>query len=82
MILQLAGQDATEEFDPIHPSGTLDELKPEAKLGTVDPKTLVAKKPEAPAQKDDDAPAPLETLLNLDEIEAEATKRIPKKGWA
>ncbi|UKZ66699.1 uncharacterized protein TrAtP1_007870 [Trichoderma atroviride] len=82
VILQLAGQDATEEFDPIHPSGTLDELKPEAKLGTVDPKTLAAKKPEVPVQKDDDAPAPLETLLNLDEIEAEATKRMPKKGWA
>ncbi|KAL7925062.1 FMN-dependent dehydrogenase domain-containing protein [Trichoderma austrokoningii] len=82
VILQLAGQDATEEFDPIHPSGTLDELKPEAKLGTVDPSTLAAKKPEAPVQRDDDAPAPLETLLNLDEIEAEATKRMPKKGWA
>ncbi|KAL6800280.1 FMN-dependent dehydrogenase domain-containing protein [Trichoderma sp. SZMC 28012] len=81
VILQLAGKDATEDFDPIHPSGTLDELKPEAKLGTVDPKTLIEAKP-VPVKKNDDAPAPLETLLNLDEIEAEATKRISKKAWA
>ncbi|KAH6608712.1 hypothetical protein Trco_002058 [Trichoderma cornu-damae] len=82
-ILQLAGKDATEEFDPIHPSGTLDELKPEAKLGRIDPGTLRETKP-APggSEKDADAPAPLESLLNLDEIEAEATRRMPKKAWA
>ncbi|KAF2092878.1 hypothetical protein NA57DRAFT_81810 [Rhizodiscina lignyota] len=41
IILQLAGQDATEEYDPVHPPGTLESnLKPSAKLGTIDPKTL------------------------------------------
>ena len=87
IILSLAGKDATEEYDPVHPPGTLEEnLKPEAKLGRVDPESLAkAKGPEV--QQDDgkaggDAPPPLESLLNIDEIEEEATKRISKKAWA
>ena len=41
IILQLAGTDATEEYDPIHPPGTLEEsLPPEAKLGEFDESTL------------------------------------------
>lgn len=40
-ILQLAGSDATDEYDPIHPPGILEEnLKPEDKLGKVDPATI------------------------------------------
>lgn len=87
IILKLAGRDATEDYDPVHPPGTLEEnLKPEAKLGRVDPGSLVrqgapAGKPAAAAD-DADARPPLESLLNLDEIEEEATKRIPKKAWA
>ena len=85
IILKLAGRDATEEYDPVHPPGTLEEnLKPEAKLGQVNPETLP--KPESTAASaqphNDDYRPPLESLLNLDEIEEEATKRIPKKGWA
>ncbi|MBE7182548.1 MAG: alpha-hydroxy-acid oxidizing protein, partial [Terriglobus roseus] len=51
IILQLAGQDATEEYDPVHPPNTLeDNLKPSAKLGSVDPSTLP--KPESsPAEE-------------------------------
>ncbi|KAL2175446.1 cytochrome b5-like protein [Thermothelomyces heterothallicus CBS 202.75] len=88
IILQLAGRDATAEYDPIHPPGTLEEnLKPEAKLGVVDPESLkklqrqaVQGKPQEDEQKA--APPPLETLLNLDEIEAAATKQVSKKCWA
>lgn len=88
IILQLAGQDATEDYDPVHPPGTLEEnLKPEAKLGQVDPETLA--KPESinagddsSKDGDDDYRPPLESLLNLDEVEEEATKRMPKKAWA
>ncbi|KAJ3027873.1 hypothetical protein HDV00_010793 [Rhizophlyctis rosea] len=41
IIYQLAGTDATEEYDPIHPSGTLEEsLSPSARIGVVDPATL------------------------------------------
>ena len=96
VILQLAGRDATEEYDPIHPPGTLEEnLKPEAKLGPVDAASLQRLK-EAKAQqtgrKDGagnqsegegkDLPPPLESLLNMDDFEAVATRRVPKKAWA
>ncbi|KAI1401042.1 FMN-dependent dehydrogenase-domain-containing protein [Hypoxylon fuscum] len=85
IILQLAGRDATEEYDPIHPPGTLEEnLKPEAKLGRIDPQTLVqTTKPASKEEKKDvEGPPPMESLLNLNEIEEVATKRMPEKAWA
>ncbi|KHN99908.1 mitochondrial cytochrome b2 [Metarhizium album ARSEF 1941] len=84
IILKLAGQDATEDYDPVHPPGTLEEnLEPEAKLGQVNPETL----PEPGATPAADVPSrdyrpPLESLLNLDDIEQEATKRISSRAWA
>jgi isopentenyl diphosphate isomerase/L-lactate dehydrogenase-like FMN-dependent dehydrogenase len=84
IILKLAGRDATEEYDPIHPPGTLESnLKPEAKLGTIDPATLPKPKADGadkPQQKD--APVIISNLLNMDEIEEVATKKISKKAWA
>ncbi|KZF20754.1 hypothetical protein L228DRAFT_249565 [Xylona heveae TC161] len=86
IILKLSGRDATEEYDPIHPPGTLEEnLKPEAKLGRIDPNTLP--KPNEPSVEDTpssapDVPPPLDTLLNLDEIEQVATRQMSRKGWA
>jgi isopentenyl diphosphate isomerase/L-lactate dehydrogenase-like FMN-dependent dehydrogenase len=85
IILQLAGRDATEEYDPVHPPGILEEnLKPEAKLGKIDPQTLV--NTTKPAAAEEAGPGgvdpPLESLLNLDEIEELATKKMPKKAWA
>lgn len=83
IILSLAGKDATEDYDPVHPPGTLeDNLKPEAKLGRVNPDSLVKAVAPAVQMNASDVRPPLESLLNLDEIEEEATKRIAKKGWA
>ncbi|KAL2863553.1 FMN-dependent alpha-hydroxy acid dehydrogenase [Aspergillus lucknowensis] len=85
IILKLSGKDATEEYDPIHPPGTLEEnLKPEAFLGTVDPATLPKPKADATLSqegKEDDA-VPMEALLNMDDIEQLATKKVSKKAWA
>ncbi|KAI9689248.1 MAG: hypothetical protein M1820_010192 [Bogoriella megaspora] len=84
IILQLAGQDATEEYDPVHPPGTLEKnLKPEAKLGTIDPSTLpsVEKTPSESTPEEPTGPPPLEDLLNLDDIEEAATKLISRKAW-
>ncbi|KAJ5526290.1 hypothetical protein N7494_012940 [Penicillium frequentans] len=83
VILKLAGRDATEEYDPVHPTGTLeDNLKPEALLGTIDPATLpkIESSPATP-QEAVDYP-PVENLLNMDEIEELATAKISKKAWA
>lgn len=85
IILKLAGRDATEDYDPVHPPGTLEEnLKPEAKLGTVDPATLPkpsAAEEEGKKQKTEGPPS-MHSLLNLDEIEEVATKQVSKKCWA
>jgi len=87
IILQLAGRDATAEFDPIHPPGTLEEnLKPEAKLGAVDPESLKKLQRQSSAAQPNEAeklpPPPLHSLLNLDEIEAAAKTQVSRKCWA
>lgn len=85
IVLKLSGKDATEEYDPVHPLGTLeDNLPPEANLGPIDPETLPKPAAEAPqnAEKVPDESLPMQALLNLDEIEAVATKKISKRGWA
>ncbi|KAF2129109.1 hypothetical protein P153DRAFT_341620 [Dothidotthia symphoricarpi CBS 119687] len=85
IILQLAGTDATEEYDPIHPPGILEEnLKPEAKLGTMNADSL-PKEEQTPVQAgevQDDGPVDLDSLLNLQDIEDVATKNISHKAWA
>jgi isopentenyl diphosphate isomerase/L-lactate dehydrogenase-like FMN-dependent dehydrogenase len=84
IILQLAGRDATQDYDPVHPPGTLEQnLKLEAKLGTVDPATLP--KLEAGGAENEEkveGPPSMQSLLNLDEIEDVATMQMSKKCWA
>lgn len=85
IILQLAGSDATEEYDPIHPPGTLeDSLPASAKLGTIDARTLPAVE-QSPVEKGEQAEEEvmsLEECLNLDDIETTATQKINHKAWA
>ena len=88
IILKLAGTDATEEYDPIHPPGTLEEsLKPEQCLGTVDPSTLpqsdssLSQNPQ-PKDEEEEGITSLDECLNLDDVEQVATKKISKKAWA
>lgn len=86
IILKLAGEDATEEYDPIHPPGTLEDNLPKScRLGPIDPKTLP--EPVKPAQNigpeaDQSIDVPIANMLNLDEIEEAGTKKLSKKGWA
>ena len=84
IILQLAGQDATEEYDPVHPPGTLEEhLPPGAKLGTVNgtaSETFSTSREERPQHQQDSQA--LESLLNISEVEEYASKRISRKAWA
>ncbi|KAF4972194.1 hypothetical protein FZEAL_9656 [Fusarium zealandicum] len=85
IILKLAGKDATDDYDPVHPPGILEEnLKPEDLLGEINPETLTEPEPadDKAAAKSGDEPAPIGSLMNIDEIEEEATKRISRKAWA
>lgn len=86
IVLKLAGKDATEQYDPVHPPGTLEEnLDSSKRLGAIDPTTL--SKPVQSAkvvgpEPRESRPVPLATLLNLDEIEAAGSKKLSRKGWA
>lgn len=86
IILQLAGQDATEAYDPVHPPGTLESSLPaECKLGPVDSSTLP--KASTSSQPQDEKIVHQQVMhvqhcLNLDEIEQVATKKISQRAWA
>lgn len=81
--MRLAGKDATEDFDPIHPSGTLESHLPQdAKLGSIDPDTLPKDVSSKEEEQIESGPPPLESLLNLDEIEKAATRQLSRKAWA
>ncbi len=71
IILRLAGRDATEEYNPVHLPGTLQEsLKPEAKLGTI--RAVTPAQPDSSRGQDKDHEGfeeqPVKNLLNLDEL--------------
>ncbi|KAJ5403584.1 Hydroxyacid oxidase 2 [Penicillium cosmopolitanum] len=83
VILKLAGKDATEEYDPVHPEGTLESnLKPEALLGSIDPATMPKPETQSGGSEKTLEDVPVHTLLNMDEFEELATKKISKKAWA
>lgn len=90
IILQLAGTDATEEYDPIHPPGTLeDSLSESAKLGSIDASTLPQPTPEPakatpsnqPQQQEEEPPMTLAECLNIDDIEKVATQNLSQRAW-
>lgn len=84
IILQLAGTDATEEYDPIHPPGTLEESLPaSAKLGSIDMSTLpqAELKPEDDSIEKQEEIMTLEECLNIDDIETVATQKLTKRAW-
>jgi L-lactate dehydrogenase (cytochrome) len=54
-------------------------------LGTLDPNSLpepVRSPQNVGPESSPEVPVPLSSLLNLDEIEAAATKKLSKRGWA
>ena len=81
--MRLSGKDATEEYDPIHPPGTLEEnLPPHALLGQIDSSTLPQHGTPKLVEQAPETPPSMEDVLNLDEMEEIATKQISNKGWA
>jgi len=93
IILKYAGADATEEFDPIHPPGTLQENLAKDKFkGKVDSATLPAKDPKEEQQKERKNPgqealengeiSPLELCLNLYDFEVIAKRVLKPAAWA
>ncbi|KAJ9093821.1 hypothetical protein QFC20_007034 [Naganishia adeliensis] len=89
VILQHAGDDATEVFKPLHPPNTLEEnLRPDQQLGPVDPTTVVSKAPR-PLTDDEkrvrnarEEMPPLEGMIDLQDFEELAEKVLSKTAWA
>ncbi|KAK6360813.1 hypothetical protein TWF730_006935 [Orbilia blumenaviensis] len=84
IILQLAGKDATEDYDPVHPRGILESSLPlSANLGPIDENTVVKAEPTVANNPNlilEDVP--IANLLNLNDFEAEAKKKLSEKAWA
>lgn len=75
ILLKYAGKDATEEYLPIHPKGTIDELAPECHLGPVDMSTVtkvVVEEVKAPTGA---APVTLGGCINIADIEVRCPPR-------
>ncbi|KAF2456080.1 FMN-dependent dehydrogenase-domain-containing protein [Lineolata rhizophorae] len=84
-ILRWAGKDATEEYEPIHPAGTIEKHLPiECHLGLVNPSTVSApaQNTSASSTQDPAKPPPLSLCLNLHDIEHAASKTVSKRAWA
>lgn len=84
IILKLAGTDATSEYDPIHPPGTLEEtLTPAQILGPLDPSTVLDPAPTVPTVATAAAPLPpLDAQLNIDDFATTAKQVLSPKAWA
>ncbi|KAK9481400.1 FMN-dependent dehydrogenase-domain-containing protein [Lipomyces japonicus] len=91
IILKYAGKDASKEFDPIHPSDTLDKYLPQNKhLGQVDLATIIQDEPESkPVDEVEIARLdrvqhipPLSSVYNLLDFEDIARQTMPNTAWA
>lgn len=83
IILKLAGTDATSEYDPIHPPGTLEEtLTPAQILGPLDPSTVLKPASAVPAVATAALLPPLDAQLNIDDFAITAKQVLSPKAWA
>ncbi|KAK4499765.1 hypothetical protein PRZ48_007951 [Zasmidium cellare] len=87
-ILRHAGKDATAEYEPVHPEGTLDKHLPKDKhLGPVEPNDGGETDQPVSTSSNGDGKStaskqnPLSVLQNLDDFEKEAKKVLPEKAW-
>ncbi|KAH8429299.1 FMN-dependent alpha-hydroxy acid dehydrogenase family protein [Aspergillus melleus] len=83
ILLGLAGQDATKEYDSIHPPGILDEYLSSCCLGALRSGSLTSRdkhpKSDSSGSVVQDS---VSQALNLHEIEALARKLLPHRSWA
>lgn len=81
-ILKYAGQDATAQFDPIHPQGTLeDALEASENLGAFNNQSLPLEADPKNGFMVKTDQLVVDQLLSLDEIESEARKQLSEKAW-
>ncbi|TKA25053.1 hypothetical protein B0A50_06117 [Salinomyces thailandicus] len=83
LILKVAGQDATSQYDMFHSRELVAEtLDPEARKGTVDASTI-PKAEARPESKDQRKKAPpLSTMISLNDFEGVAERTMSPAAWA
>ncbi|KAE8331433.1 FMN-dependent dehydrogenase-domain-containing protein [Aspergillus sergii] len=88
VILRFAGQDATVEYDLIHPPRMVEnELPPEKHLGPVakscnlSPKCLAPAKMEPSMESTADEGPPLSQMIGLNDFEAAAKYKLTGRAW-
>ncbi|KFY02618.1 hypothetical protein O988_02036 [Pseudogymnoascus sp. VKM F-3808] len=82
-IMRLAGRDATEDFDVVHPKGTLEQNLPaEAYLGTVFMDILSAQETGSNSSDSASKMVPLDQLLSIADLEKQASKQLKEKAWS
>ena len=79
IVLQVAGKDATIQFDPFHPSDIIQRmLEPELCLGPIDPATI---QPQHVAGNHDDDDDDQDDQDEDDELAVTTKKKTKKKKW-
>ncbi len=83
IILQYGGKDATEEYDPVHPPGTIEKnLNSDKHLGPVDLSTVTSSKdPQNVRDLSKTEHIPLSMILSLDDLETAASKILTRRAW-
>ena len=83
IILQYGGKDATEEYDPVHPEGTIEKnLSPDKHLGPVDMATVASSgEPQKVRDLSETERVPLSLIMSLDDFETAASKVLSRRAW-
>ena len=84
IILQYAGKDATAEYNPVHPPGTIeDNLSPDKHLGPVDLATVsTSREPQKVRDLEETEDIPLHLCMSLADLEVAASKRLSRRAYA
>ncbi len=84
IILQYGGKDATEEYNPVHPEGTIEKnLSPDKHLGAVDMATVASSDdPQKVRDLAETEQVPLSLIMSLDDLETAASKILSRRAWS
>lgn len=83
MILKVAGQDATEEYETFHNAELVEEtLSPEARLGTVDAEKIPKIEPKSKTASTKKKSPPLGSMISVNDFEKVAEQTMTTAAWA
>ena len=83
LILKLAGQDATEQYEAFHDAGLVEEtLGDDARRGQVDAATIPKMAPKPKPQEEARKSPPLSSMVNLHDFRKVAEEFMSPTAWA